>query len=472
MSISKKVFQELYNLGKNVPKINLSNDRIVNYKKQISGRDINKNICEYQYFDHSIINQINYKRIKNYWNTYTLEVKTDIFLNTIESLNTKYKEKMIAYTIYSQNKTYNEAYKDSIIDLTNNIHYYLLKMNDIYNNDRLLNYNIKHNPLNGFIGVCSSYNSNTNSNLLCLLPLLFGNTVLWNPHPNSILTNYLFYEILLENGLPRGLLNFIPMERQSFLEMIINNKNLGGLMYDYQTDYYKYYNIDYINKNNRNNLYNYNPKIISKSRGNNFHFIDESYCDNKSYFKKMITDTFNSAFSFSGQNPNSCCRIYLPFEYFNDFKDIMNNLINNININEYSIINKEHYLKYSLVLKNYNNNLLIGGYNLNTNNYHIQPTLLITNNYNCDLLKHNFQAPILTLYLYNSSKIEKTMIKCNHITKNCSTSSLYTNDTVIENLGKKIFTNVEDNLFINKPCNINIYNTKILNQLYNSLHYI
>ena len=38
-------------------------------------------------------------------------------------------------------------------------------------------------------------------------PLLFGNSVLWKPSINAILSNYLFYEIMHEAGLPEGILN-------------------------------------------------------------------------------------------------------------------------------------------------------------------------------------------------------------------------------------------------------------------------
>ena len=39
---------------------------------------------------------------------------------------------------------------------------------------------------------------------LATTPLLFGNSVLWKPSDNSILSNHLFYEIMLESGLPEG----------------------------------------------------------------------------------------------------------------------------------------------------------------------------------------------------------------------------------------------------------------------------
>ena len=116
--------------------------------------------------------------------------------------------------MYSQNKTYEEAEKDSIIDLSNNLHNIILKINDIYKNQEI-QYKIDYQSLEGFIGVSTIYNSNNISNILGTIPTLFGNIVLWNPDPNSILTNHLFYKILIECGLP--VLN-LPLERQLFIK--------------------------------------------------------------------------------------------------------------------------------------------------------------------------------------------------------------------------------------------------------------
>lgn len=460
----KKVYQILQNLQKEIPKIKLNNNHN-NYSRQISARNFNFEVCKYQKLDINFLNNFDYTRIKNYWCSYTLENKSDIFLNAVDKLNTKYKDEMIACTMYSQNKTYEEAEKDSIIDLSNNLHNIILKINDIYKKNQEIQYKIDYQPLEGFIGVSTIYNSNNISNILGTIPTLFGNIVLWNPDPNSILTNHLFYKILIECGLPKSVLSFLPLERQLFHKMIINNKNLGIIINDSYNGIYSNIMND-LNKNYLHQNYNFNPKIILNKSGNNFHFFEKTVCNNDYLFEKAIKDTFNSAFQFSGQNYNSCKRIYLPFEYFEKFLSIFKHLHNNLNQDNYSMINKKKFKKATKTLELYCDNILLGGKTSCINKYYIQPTLLLSENEECDLLKKNFEAPILTLCLYNSNKVERAMMKCNETSINCLTGSIYTKNEIYKRLSKKIFTNVKEILLMNKDCNINYFNSNILGNFY------
>ena len=317
---NKKIYQELYNHSKNIPKINiLDNKNIDNYyTQQISPKDINLLACEYKKYNKNILNEINYDRIKDYWNTYSTDSKLDIFLKFNHLVKYKYKDKLIAYTMISHNKSLIESEKDTIKDLTYNIDKFLLKFNDIYKKNKVYDSEIKYNPLNGFVSCSTSFNSNTTSLLSVIIPLLFGNSVMWNPHCNSILIHNLFYEILIETGIPKGLINFLPLNKQSFIDYSINNKNLGCLILE-NSFYSDEYLNKFINNNKLNNNYNFNPKLINSNYSNNFHFIDESICIYPKKFKRVVEETFYSAYNFSGQNNNSCSRVYLPYKYYSEF---------------------------------------------------------------------------------------------------------------------------------------------------------
>ena len=86
----------------------------------------------------------------------------------------------------------------------------------------------EYNSLNGFVAAITPFNFTAGN--LATAPLLFGNTVLWKPSHNSILSNHLFYEIMLEAGLPEGILNFCP-EGVEFLDLVSKRNDLGALLF-------------------------------------------------------------------------------------------------------------------------------------------------------------------------------------------------------------------------------------------------
>ena len=100
-------------------------------------------------------------------------------------------------------------------------------------------------------------------------PLLFGNSVLWKPSESAILSNHLFYEIMIVLGLPEGVLNFCPMEPNLFMDSIIMRKDLGGVLFtgssQVQENIFRdiYSDIEY---------YNNFPRIVGESGGKKLSF--------------------------------------------------------------------------------------------------------------------------------------------------------------------------------------------------------
>ena len=110
---------------------------------------------------------------------------------------------------------------------------------------------------------------------LATAPILFGNSVLWKPSQNAILSNHLFYEIMLEAGLPEGILNFCPMEGTDFLNMVAERDDLGALLFTGSSDVFNIIHSKIMGDVENRKTY---PRVIGETGGKNFHFIDKT-CD-------------------------------------------------------------------------------------------------------------------------------------------------------------------------------------------------
>ena len=204
----------------------------------------------------------------------------------------------------------------------------------------------RDNPL-FFVAAITPFNFTAIAGNLSTAPLLFGNCVYWQPSDSSILSNHLFYEIMIEAGLPKGVLNFCPMNPGIFLNRITERKDLGGILFTGSSRVFQeiYYNIG-MNIPNYENF----PRLIGETGGKNFHFVDNSYdkysscfvdndeinkiydndysdsnnisnikfdldlqydnCTNNLEF--VIDSTIESAFNYSGQKCSACSIMYIP----------------------------------------------------------------------------------------------------------------------------------------------------------------
>jgi 1-pyrroline-5-carboxylate dehydrogenase len=69
---------------------------------------------------------------------------------------------------------------------------------------------LDYRPLEGFVLAVSPFNFTAIGGNLASAPALMGNVVIWKPSESAILSNYLVYKILVEAGLPPGVIQFVP----------------------------------------------------------------------------------------------------------------------------------------------------------------------------------------------------------------------------------------------------------------------
>ena len=65
-------------------------------------------------------------------------------------------------------------------------------------------------PLEGFVFAVSPFNfTSIGGNLPCA-PAMMGNVALWKPASSAVYPAYFIMQLLIEAGLPKGVINFIP----------------------------------------------------------------------------------------------------------------------------------------------------------------------------------------------------------------------------------------------------------------------
>ena len=404
----------------------------------------------------------NFGEAKDKWNRYTLNDRLDIFLDVADQLEYNYYDRMMASTIIGQNKTPFEAEIDSICELVDFLRfnvdyvYQLQKKQPISNvletygkNTYQIKNSSEYLPLNGFMAAITPFNFTAIGGNLALTPLMLGNSVFWKPSDNAILSNYLIYQILEECGLPPGVLNFVPQEPELFLNTVVKNKDLGGILFTGSSNVF-----DSIYKNVGNNISHYRnyPRIIGETGGKNYHFVHPNYHNDIQY---IVDKTFESAFSYSGQKCSACSRLYLPDFMLSEFLEKMEVRIQEflmIHKDNYGLINKKSWLKTQETLdkvRQCEKSNIIRGSCGNSENYMLEPTIITVSDPKNFLFSEELFAPILAIYSYSPDKLDETIELCRDSSEYALTGAIFSKDKLFTNYFKEQMKYNSGNFYIN-----------------------
>lgn len=420
---------------------------------QTSSFNNSKNIASYQYVDPMSLNRYfnNYHKNKTDWENTPFQQKKEVFLNAADLIENKYYHQMMAYTMVGQNKNVYEAEIDSICELVDFIRFNVAYAENIIDKQPISINGIdnisEYNSLNGFVASITPFNFTAIGGNLATVPLLFGNSVLWKPSDNAILSNHLFYQIMLEAGLPNGVLNFCPMEPNLFLNMVAKRNDLGALLFTGSSKVFDDIHTKVMSNMENRNTY---PRLIGETGGKNFHFVDDSCSD---ILDDVVLKTIESSFNYSGQKCSACSIMYVPEKLLPNIEKSFRKQLShyNDNLKNYGVINRLSYDR----INNYYNKLqeddtvqiLFDTGNNDSNEYFISPKVLICKDHQHELYHKELFAPILTIYPYKDKN--ETMDLCANGNSYSLTGSIFSLDNNIIKLANEKFKHKTGNFYIN-----------------------
>ena len=419
-------------------------------------------IAQYSYADKELIKKAIKSSLKGREIMRQMEYqdKINIFKKMAELCLTKYSTKLFASTMVGQGKTFHQADIDTICELSDFINfdiYYLNEMSKQTWQRQENEFNLKEwNPLNGFVGSITPFNFTAIGGHLAFAPALMGNGVLWKPSDNAILSNYIFYECMLEAGMPPEVISFIPSDGKVFMNTISDNPAFAGLAFTGSSEVFQdiYQQIgDCIH------TYETFPRIVGETGGNNFHFIfPDANVEDAAY------KTIRGAFEYSGQKCSATGRLYVPRSLYHKFIDSMTTYLRELiidspevdNVFTSAVIHRNSYERNEKIIKKHWNEqgyeILYGGIANMSEGYYIHPTIIQCDDPYCELMSNENFGPILSVYVYpddNYDDIEKAIQMCSFNSKYALTGAIFTNTMDYLKLCYPYFSEVTGNFYIN-----------------------
>jgi 1-pyrroline-5-carboxylate dehydrogenase len=174
-------------------------------------------LAKFYHADKNLINEaiVNSLEARAAWDNTSFDFRSEILLKTADALADPKRYEMLAATMLGQGKTIYQAEIDSTCELIDFIRcnvqflYETLKYKPLDDGTHTIN-NISLRGREGFLAAIAPFNFTAIGGNLCTAPALMGNVVIWKPSDTAVYSAYVFYKLLRENGLPPGVINFVP----------------------------------------------------------------------------------------------------------------------------------------------------------------------------------------------------------------------------------------------------------------------
>ena len=369
------------------------------------------------------------------WIELGLEKRSEIFEKCADLLATSWRMKINASTMLNQSKTVFQAEIDAaceLIDFWRFNSYYANNFHDelqpLVSPEGMVN-TTEIRPLEGFVLAITPFNFTSIAGNLPSAPALVGCTAVWKPSRNSYYSNYMIMKLMMEAGLPPGVINFLPGSGAKITETALSNPDFAGIHFTGSTGVFQ--GLWQRIAKALPNLKSY-PRIVGETGGKDF-VVAHSDCDEKS----LLVALLRGSFEYQGQKCSAASRAYIPHSVWNAIKDDLVIEIEKIKMgdcNDFtnfmtSVIDKRAFDKITGYIErakaNDDCNIITGGGSNEETGWFIEPTVIVTKNPKSESMVEEIFGPVLTVYVYDDDKFEETLKLCDESSPYALTGAIF-----------------------------------------------
>ncbi|MBU6343134.1 MAG: L-glutamate gamma-semialdehyde dehydrogenase, partial [Bacteroidetes bacterium] len=394
------------------------------------------------------------------WETMPWQERAAIFLRAADLLTGPYRARMSAATMLCQSKNVFQAEIDCICELADFWRYNVYFMQEIYKQQPISVKNTWNRtdwrPLEGFVFALTPFNFTAIAGNLPSAPAMLGNVVVWKPSESQILSASLIMEILLEAGLPAGVINLVYVDGPTVGEAVFKHPDFAGLHFTGSTGVFQR-----LWKTIAENLPKYRtyPRIVGETGGKDFVMVHASADP-----KAVAVGLARGAFEYQGQKCSAASRAYVPESLWPeveaflkaDLADMKMGSVENFQNFINAVIDEKAFDKISAyiseALQSSEVELVAGGKFDKTEGYFIEPTVLKVSNPMYVTMCEELFGPVLTVYVYPDSEYESTLGLLDRTSPYALTGAIFSRDRAAINLAHEKLRHAAGNFYINdKP---------------------
>jgi 1-pyrroline-5-carboxylate dehydrogenase len=394
------------------------------------------------------------------WRALPYGERASVFLRAAELLAGGWRDTLNAATILGQSKSVYQAEIDAACELID-----FLRFNAAFG-QRILGEQpesskgiwnrFDHRPLEGFVYAITPFNFTAIGGNLPTAPALMGNTVVWKPSHTAVLSNWHFYQLLLEAGLPPGVINFVPGDAVEVSRTLLAHPEFAGIHFTGSTTVFRS-----LWKTIGDNLGRYRsyPRIVGETGGKDF-IVAHPSADVDALAVAMV----RGAYEYQGQKCSAASRAYIPDTLWPAVRDRAVAMIGDIRMGDVAdfrnfmgaVIDRRAFTRIREHLEAARSapdvKVIAGGGADDSVGYFVQPTLLQVDDPGYRTMCEEIFGPVLTTYVYPATKWSQTLELVDRTGPYALTGAVFARDRAALIEADRALRNAAGNYYVNdKP---------------------
>lgn len=394
------------------------------------------------------------------WEGMPWQDRAAIFLKAADLLAGPYRAKMNAATMLGQSKNIFQAEIDSVAELCDFFRFNAKFLAEIYArqpSSAPLTWNrMEYRPLEGFVFALTPFNFTSIAGNLPGAPALMGNTVVWKPSETQIYSAAVIMEILLEAGLPHGVINLVYASGPLAGKVIFEHPEFAGLHFTGGTEVFRQLWGTIAGNLSKYKTY---PRIVGETGGKDFVIAHPS-----ADVQALVTALARGAFEFQGQKCSAASRAYIPRSLWPTVKQGLSATLATFKMGSpedfrnfiNAVIDEKAFDRITGYISSVRNDpqaeIIAGGNYQKTEGYFIEPTVVLTTNPRHRLMEEELFGPVLTIYVYDDEQYADTLRLVDQTSPYALTGAVFARERTAVVEAESALRNAAGNFYINdKP---------------------
>jgi 1-pyrroline-5-carboxylate dehydrogenase len=394
------------------------------------------------------------------WASWRFEDRAAVFLKAADRLAGAWRPVLNAATMLGQSKTAFQAEIDSACELIDflrfNVHFAERLYAEQPASSRGVWNRMEYRPLEGFVYAITPFNFTAIGGNLPTAPAILGNTVVWKPAATAVLSNWHFFRLLQECGLPPGVINFVPGPAADISDALLAHRDLAGIHFTGSTPVFQSF-FRTVGENIAR--YRSYPRLVGETGGKDFVLAHAS-----ADVDALCVALVRGAFEYQGQKCSAASRAYIPKSLWPRVKRRMLELMDTITMGDVAdfsnfmgaVIDQKAFKKISGYLRQAEKDdgvtILSGGGADDSEGWFIQPTLVEVADPSYRMMCEEVFGPVLTVHVYADRKWEETLALVDSTSPYALTGSVFAQDRGAVEEARVALIHAAGNFYVNdKP---------------------
>ncbi|MEI6275218.1 MAG: L-glutamate gamma-semialdehyde dehydrogenase [Prolixibacteraceae bacterium] len=399
-------------------------------------------------------------KAKSAWENMPWQHRAAIFLKAADLISGPFRARMNAATMLGQSKNAYQAEIDAACELADFYRFGVKCMTDIYSmqpesNPGMWNYN-EFRPLEGFVFALTPFNFTSIAGNLPVAPVMLGNVSVWKPAKTAVYSASVIMEVLMEAGLPAGVINLVFVSGPVAGDVIFSHPDFAGIHFTGSTGVFQD-----IWKTIGANISRYKsyPRIVGETGGKDFIFADPT-ADTTA----LATAIVRGSFEYQGQKCSAASRVYMPRSIWEETwsktdsqlrrikmgpPEDFTNFVNAV-IDEASFDKLKGFIDRAMTDEQAE--VISGGKCDKTKGYFVEPTVILAKDPHYITMQEELFGPVVTIYVYEDDQMEQTLTLLDETSLYALTGAIFSqNRYAIDHMTRRL-ANAAGNFYINdKP---------------------